>query len=203
MRIIPQSAEAIADAVSTLKNGGVVAHATETCYGLACDLSNVHAVQKLFAVKERPFDQPVSALFSSVEQAKQYVEWNTLAEELAAKHLPGPLTLILRMRKDAPTIIFPIASGESETVGVRISSHPTAQRLAELVGSPISTTSANIHSQPNPYSCKEIQQQLLGRKVLPDLILDDGSLPKTDASTILDVSDGKMVIVRRGPLTFL
>ena len=102
MRIIPADDEGIRLAVRIIEDGGVVAHATETCYGLACDLRNIDAVEKLFAIKERPPHQPVSALFSSIDEAKKYVEWNEKAEELAQKYLPGPLTVILRMREEAP-----------------------------------------------------------------------------------------------------
>ncbi len=107
MKVIPFSNQAIADALTVLQNGGVVAHATETCYGLACDLSNPDAVTKLFAIKQRPESQPVSALFASVDEAKKYVEWNDRAEELAAQYLPGPLTLILPLRSDSPKKLFP------------------------------------------------------------------------------------------------
>ena len=64
-------------------------------------------MKKLFAIKARPEDQPVSALFPSVEEAKKYVQWNDEADVLAQKHLPGPLTLILLKRSDAPMQIFP------------------------------------------------------------------------------------------------
>src|SRR5262245_56720739 len=108
MRLLPVSAGALQEALSLLQNGGVVAHATETCYGLACDLRNPDAVTRLFVIKRRPLTQPVSALFASVEDAKRYVEWNDRAEELARTYLPGPLTLILPLRPDAPARLFPM-----------------------------------------------------------------------------------------------
>src|SRR3989338_4667154 len=89
-----------------LKNGGVVAHITDTCYGLACDMTNPKAVTKLFEIKHRPISMPVSALFASLEEAKKYVEWNDMAEKLAEKYLPGPLTLILPLKKPLPHPIF-------------------------------------------------------------------------------------------------
>ena len=96
----------IKKALCILKNGGVVAHITDTCYGLACDMTNPKAVTKLFEIKHRPINMPVSALFASLEEAKKYVEWNDMAEKLAEKYLPGPLTLILPLKKPLPHPIF-------------------------------------------------------------------------------------------------
>ena len=103
-----EASKGLIEAIHILKRGGVVAHATETCYGLACDLANPAAVAKLFAIKQRPLDQPVSALFVSIEEAKKWVEWSDEAEKLAAEFLPGPLTLILPLRKKYIGKIFPI-----------------------------------------------------------------------------------------------
>lgn len=166
-----------------------MAHATETCYGFACDLSNPEAVAKLFAIKERASDQPVSALFPSIERAKKYVEWNDRAEGLAQSHLPGPLTLILPLRKDAPQVFpTPYALRPNPTLGIRISSHPLAMELATRFGRPLSTTSGNLHGKPSPYSAKEIERQFQSSTDQPDLILDSGKLPPVPPSTIIDLT---------------
>jgi L-threonylcarbamoyladenylate synthase len=151
-------------------------------------------VKKLFAIKNRPDTQPVSALFSSVDDAKKYVMWNERAEELAQQYLPGPLTLILPMRNDAPTKLFPntlLLTPHSSllTVGIRISSHPDAIALVSTFGSPLSTTSANLHGQPNPYSPKDILEQFAQQKYQPDLILDSGMLPIMPPSTVIDLAN--------------
>jgi len=198
MKIVPYSPSALAEAVAVIRNGGVVAHATETCYGLACDLSNVDAVKKVFAIKQRPLTQPISGLFSSIDDAKQYVTWNDRAEELAEKYLPGPLTMILPLRSDAPTQLYPTAQfiihnsefliHPNPTIGVRISSHPHAQQLSSAAGFPISTTSSNIHGQPNPYSAEDIAAQFADQEHQPDFVLDSGSLPPTPPSTVIDLT---------------
>lgn len=204
MKVIPFSDDALAEAVHILKSGGVVAHATETCYGLACDLSNPDAVAKLFAIKQRPESQPVSALFASVDDAKKYVEWNERAEELAVQHLPGPLTLILPMRSDVPTMLYPSLAARSSqlaaTLGIRVSSSPVAQALVSTYGSPISTTSANIHGQPNPYSAEDMITQFANQPAQPDLIIDSGMLPPTPPSTIVDLTKNEQTH-RKGSIT--
>lgn len=187
-----------------LRKGGVFAHATETCYGLACDLTNPEAVRRLFAIKQRPLNQPVSALFSSIEEAKKYVKWNEEVEMLAKKYLPGPLTIILPLKKNAPPI-FSIPTNNqqpvtSNSLGVRISSHPLAQQLVAFFGRPISTTSANIHGQSNPYSPEEMLRQFAGQKTQPDLILDSGTLPPTPPSTVIDLSGQSPQRKRQGEI---
>lgn len=194
MRILPENKDSIAQALEILEQGGSVVHATETCYGIACDLTNVDAVSKVFGVKQRPMEQPISALFPSVGHAKQYVEWNVEAEELA-KGLPGPLTLILPVNKDAPYELFPTPSGGA-TIGVRVSSHPIAQKLAQQFRKPISTTSANIHRHDNPYSMEDLLQQFERQMVQPDLIIDSGQLPGAAPSKIVDLSSGGQEIIR-------
>ena len=206
MNIVTTSDDGIQKALKILHAGGVVMHATETCYGLACDLSNPEALQKLFAIKKRPDAQPVSALFSSVEEAQKYTEWNATALALAKKHLPGPLTIILKKCTNTPTPIFvtPLSLNTyplPPTVGIRISSHPTAQKLVEAFGSPLSTTSANIHGKENPYSVEEIQGQYRDSDLLPDLLLDEGALPKNASSTIVNLSNDTMEIIRKGNTT--
>lgn len=206
MKILPPTPENIHKAVVILKNGGVVAHATETCYGLACDLSNLEAVKKVFAIKKRSPDFPLSGLFESVAQAKEYAEWNEKAEELANEDLPGPLTIILKLKPDAPRQLFlrphdltlvsrSLGEGWTSrfpTIGIRISPHPVALSLVRKFGSPISTTSANMSGQPSPYSVEEIVDQ----GVKTDLILDSGKLPQAKPSRIIDCTAGDTRIIR-------
>ena len=197
MEIASPSPESIKRAVAILQAGGVVAHATETCYGLACDLGNQQAVQTLFALKERPEHVPVSALFESIEQVKMYVEWNELAEQLAHEHLPGPLTLVLPLLPGRR--IFATPAGNS-TLGIRISSHPIAMALVQAFGAPVSTTSANVHSQPNTYSPQEIESQFLHKEQKPDLILDSGILIKVASSSVVNLVGGSIEVLRKGPI---
>lgn len=195
MNIQPTSEKSIQEAVRILREGGVVAHATETCYGLACDLNNAEAVEKLFAIKDRPLNQPVSGLFETIDQSQQYLEWNEGALMLGTKHLPGPLTIILLKK---PGCVLHVCPTGSESVGVRVSSHPTARKLVESFGSPLSTTSANIHGKKNPYSTQDIAEQYARRALVPDLILDDGELHHEASSTVIDASHGAVEIRREG-----
>lgn len=198
MLLLSPASSTIEKALEILRGGGVVVHATETCYGIACDLSNPAAVATLFAIKKRPAAQPVSGLFASVEDAKRYVQWTGEADAHARKHLPGPLTLILPLRGDAPCALFPTLT-PTLTLGIRISSHPLAQELVARFGRPISTTSANIHGEANPYDARAIFERFKREKEQPDLIIDSGTLPPTPPSTVIDLTkDGE--VLRRGDI---
>lgn len=208
MLILPVSPPALKQAVAILRAGGVVAHPTETCYGLACDLGNPEALKKLFDIKARPYEQPVSALFSSIDAAQAYVELSPRALELAKKHLPGPLTIVAPLKKKTPTPMYVTAQTFSSfhlppstsTIGIRISSHPFAQSLAEAFGSPIATTSANLHGKPNPYSISDIAEQFKNHTPRPDLILDGGTLPEAPPSTVVSISGQDLRVLRQGHL---
>lgn len=199
MKILAANISGIKHAIAVLQAGGTVAHATETCYGLACDMANREAVQRLFAIKQRAAHQPVSALFASMETAKAYVQWNARAEELARENLPGPLTLILLLAPTAPKPVFPTpnAPPPGASLGIRISSHPLAMQLAQEFGGPISTTSANVSGKPNPYSAEDIVAQFQNRELQPDLVLDSGQLAQNSPSTVVNLAEGGEHIVRR------
>ena len=199
MKILPESPEALEEALLALRGGGIVIHATETCYGITCDLTSEDAVKDLFDSKMRPVDQPVSALFSSIDAARSYVTVSPKAEELAAKYLPGPLTLVLTKKYDAsPLWVTASGGGNDEHIGVRISSHPFAMELAKAFGKPIATTSANLHGKPSPYSVAEIKAQWEESLLLPDLIIDADVLPVAPPSTVVRVNVGGIRILRQG-----
>ena len=199
MLVIPANDNGIGKALAVIKRGGIVAHPTETCYGFACDLTNPDAVEKLALLKKRPKNQPVSSLFASIAEAKKWVEWNDKAEDLAKKYLPGPLTLILPAKKGAgkSDVIYRYIESFG-SVGIRVSSHPVAMKLAERAGVPLSTTSANLHGQAEPYSAQEILVQFKGQELQPDLILDGGALQKVPPSTVISVFGGRVAVVRQG-----
>lgn len=195
MYVIKSNEDWLPKALDVLQSGGCIAHATETCYGLACDLSNQKAVAKIFKIKQRPENSPISALFASVEEAKKYVEWNSRAQELAEEGLPGPLTLILPILKEPAMQLFPTPSG-CETVGVRVSPNTIALKLVQAWGKPLSTTSANLHGKSNPYSAEDILEQFEGQPNTPDLIIDSGNLPINTPSAVINLSDGNESVLR-------
>lgn len=188
-------------AIDTLKDGGIILHATETCYGFTCDITNQQAVQQLFMLKKRDAAKPVSALFADATMAKQYVRWNETTASLANEHLPGPLTMIVAIKDDAPDILYPTPNGGS-TIGVRISSYRNVQQLVEQYGKPLVTTSANIAGLPCCYNIADVLKQFGYtdhiNTTLPFLIVDHQPLPAALPSTVVDCTNNKITIVRNG-----
>ncbi len=195
---ILRASEGMEAALDILARGGTVIHATETCYGIACDLTNPEAVGKLFRTKKRPADQPVSALFSSAEASSAYVEYSPRALSLAEKYLPGPLTLVLPKKGTSPLHITASGGGNDPLIGVRVSSHPLAAELARRFGKPIATTSANLHGAENPYSLADLRAQFGDAGTHPDLILDSGTLPPAPPSTVVQILGETVTVLRAG-----
>jgi L-threonylcarbamoyladenylate synthase len=181
----------IPSAVRILKKGGVIAYPTETVYGLGCDATRPEAVQRIFDLKGRDSQSPISVLIPSKEVLSDYVEEiPPIAETLIEKFWPGPLTLVFRAKPLFPSELL----AEGHTIALRVSSHPVGLQLTQALGLPLTTTSANKSGQAPARSSKEVQaifDQLDG-------MVDGGVLPPAKGSTIVDVTVDPPKIVREG-----
>ena len=184
----------IEHAAEIIKNSGLVIYPTDTVYGLGADAFDRQAVLRVFEAKQRRLDKPISIAVASVEQAREVVEWNNAANVIAKKFFPGPLTIILKKKAKFPD---ELTAGEDK-IGIRIPNHPVALELIKLVGNPITTTSANISGQPDPRTAEEAVKQI-GKKV--DFVLDAGKCKIGEPSTVIDLTAGKVEIIRKGSLS--
>lgn len=178
--------------VQTLHSGGLLLHPTETCYGLAVDIFQRSAVEKLYRAKEMPFTKPVSILVRDLEEAQRYGEFSNRAMELAEQHWPGPLTIIVPRKAALPHWINP----GHETVGFRVSPQKKTREILEAFGGPLTTTSANKSGQPQAYWVQEALDQGLE----PDHVVDGGQLSGALPSTIVEVDGAELKLVREGDL---
>ncbi len=186
------------ESLEILRQGGVMMHATETCYGLAVDIFQKKALEKLYAIKKMVLSKPVSMMVTDVSQAQEYAEFNNMALALAKKFWPGALTLVLSRGNKLPTFFN---EGHS-TVGIRCPDSLLSQQIIKKYASPLSTTSANISGVPEVYSLPEYLAQLQESDQKPDLIIDSGNLLKNPPSTILAFKDGIYpYFIREGSLT--
>jgi len=194
-RLLP---DLLLEAAGIIRHGGVVAYPTETFYGLAVDPFDGKAVERLFALKQRPAGQPLILLLAQTEEAFDLAAPSGAAKswflDLARAFWPGPLTLVLPARG---SLVCP-ALGARTGVAVRISSHPLAQQLARSSGMPITSTSANISGEAPPASAGAIDQRIATGV---DLVLDGGPTPGEAASTILDLTGQRPVMTRAGGVT--
>ena len=131
----------IEKAVALLEAGGVIAFPTETFYGLAADAMNEKAIDRIFEIKGRSFNNPIALIITKADDLDLLTD--NIPEEakrLMAEFWPGPLTLVFMA---SPSVNPRLTAGTGK-IGVRISSNPIAQALAAGLGRPITATSANL-----------------------------------------------------------
>jgi len=178
-----------------IKQGKIVVFPTETVYGIGTNGLDGQAVKKLYEVKQRPLNKPISLLVSNMEMVNKIARDITETEyKIMEKFFPGPLTIILKKKNIVPDIV----TAGQDTVGVRMPSGEIARKLVEIAGVPIATPSANITGEPSGTNLQEIKKQFEGKV---DLFIDGGISELGLASTIVQVVDGKPVILRQGSIT--
>jgi len=183
---------AVSETVRVLEDGGVVMHPTETCYGLAVDVFNEEALRKLYTLKGRDFNKPVSILVSGLAMAVEYAEFSDLAFELAEKHWPGALSLVLPRKSKLPDFL----NYSSSFVSLRFSSHEFIDEFMKSLKHPVTTTSANVSGDPSLYS---LNFSSFGKSVdFIDIAIDGGVLPKNEPSTVVKIIGGELEMLRQG-----
>ncbi len=193
------SSTQIKEAVELLKTGKVIIYPTETSYGIGCDATNAEAVKRIFLIKGRPEDKGVTILLPSADPyGEKYVAWSPQLKMLAEKHWPGPLNIVLPV-KENNQIAQQCLTGS--TISVRQSSHPIAQALADQLGVPIVSTSANISGEPELYDLESLIAAFSKQAFKPDAIINAGPLPHNLPSTMVHEKDGRISVLRRGAVT--
>ncbi len=183
-------------AARLLRTGGVIAIPTDTLYGLAADAFSPGAIERVFAIKERPDGLALPVLLADSGQLSAVArETPDAARILAESYWPGPLTLVLRRARALP----PRLTAGSDTVAVRVPAHPLPRELARRLSRPITGTSANISGAPDPRSIEELRHQIGGRV---DLILNIGPTPAGAPSTIIDLTSDAPRLLREGAIPF-
>jgi L-threonylcarbamoyladenylate synthase len=189
------SAHECAKAIRLLRNGEVVALPTETVYGLAADALNPEAVTKIFEAKERPRFDPLIVHLPNPEFLKEIaIVESQVAQKLMEKFWPGPLTIIFPKRETVPDIV----TAALETVAVRISAHPIFREVGRGLNRPLAAPSANRFGRISPTTAQHVCDELSGR--IP-LIVDGGATEHGIESTIVQVKNGTIKVLRRGPIT--
>ena len=191
---MPDDIDGRAAAVATLRAGGVVALPTDTVYGIAVALDAADGIERLFEVKRRPLDKGIVLLLDDVPQADSIGVMGAAATALAGAFWPGGLTVVVPQQ---PAAALPaVLTGGAETIGLRVPDHSTPRTLAQGVG-PLPTTSANVSGLPEARSAAEILAQL-GDGI--DLILDGGPARGGPASTVVDCTGERPVVLREGAI---
>jgi L-threonylcarbamoyladenylate synthase len=196
MRIAEPTAETIVKAAKILREGGLVAFPTETVYGLGADATNERAVAAIFEAKGRPHFNPLISHVLDIGEAPKLVVWNDMAERLARRFWPGPLTLVLPRAKDSPIALLVTAG--LDTAAIRAPSHPIAQALIRAAGRPVAAPSANRSGSVSPTRAEHVAASL-GERV--SLVIDGGPCLVGVESTVLDLTAGQPTLLRPGGAT--
>lgn len=183
-------------AVRHLKSGGMVIYPTETSYGIGADATNPRAVRAIFKIKGRAREKSLPLIVGTVTAAFRIAHGSHRARELAQDFWPGPLTMVLSVRKSTKLVKEVLRRG---TVALRVSSHPIAGALARALGRPLVATSANRAGKPTCYSVATVRKQL-GLHLSDVLVIDGGVLSRQKPSTIVRVTRQAVEILRQGTL---
>ncbi|MGA7408980.1 MAG: L-threonylcarbamoyladenylate synthase [Bryobacteraceae bacterium] len=182
-------------AAKLIRAGRLVAFPTETVYGLGANALDEAAVQRIYDAKGRPATSPLIVHVADVIMARQVTaEWPSMAQRLAERFWPGPLTLVLPKADQIPDIV----TAGLDTVGVRIPSHPVALALIRRAGVPIAAPSANRFTQISPTTAEHVR---VGLGSAVDLILDGGATHIGIESTVVSLAEEHPTILRLGMIS--
>ncbi len=195
MKLLEATQNNIEEAAEEIKRGGLVAFPTETVYGLGADGLNPIAAAKIFEAKKRPAFNPLILHIADKDWTKKFSLYeNDKIERLIHKFWPGPLTLVLPKTDLVPDII---TSG-NPTVALRMPNHKVSLELINKSGTPIAAPSANRFGHLSPTTAQHVQKSL-GDKV--DIILDGGKCSVGVESTILELFENEIYLLRPGGLS--
>jgi len=190
--IVTCDKEGIERASSVVKNGGTVVFPTDTVYGLGCDPRNPQAVKSVYRIKGRNESKYLPILGFSVDEISKIAFFDELSKKIADKFWPGPVTLILQIKDGEIAKSLNL----SNKVAVRVPNHPCALALLRecriIVG-----TSANRSGLSPCGDANEIANKLEGY----DVLLDGGKISEPVESTIVEVNDNQLKILRSGKIS--
>ncbi len=191
VRVVKADLEGVVVAAEVVGKGGVICYPTDTVYGLGCDPLNPSAVERAMRVKgDRT--KPMPVLVKNLENAERLAHLSDRARKLARQFWPGPLTMVLPASAILPRILVP-----NGTVGLRSPKFAICLDLLGLCSGALVGTSANPTGKPPATSAEQVVREL-GDRI--DLVLDGGSLPLGVASTVVDLAEPKLTILREGPI---
>ncbi|OGQ08089.1 MAG: threonylcarbamoyl-AMP synthase [Deltaproteobacteria bacterium RIFCSPLOWO2_12_FULL_40_28] len=182
-----------AEAKTWLQKKELVIYPTESFFALGCDPRDITALKKIFQVKGRDLQKPIPLILASSKYLDDWIaDINPLAQKLISLFWPGPLTLVMKAKKEVSKIL----TAGGDTLGVRVSSHPVAESLAMSLGGAITSTSANISYEEPPFTCDQLSDEMMKqvKGFVPGLPHHSKPFP----STIIDLTRNKPVLLRKG-----
>lgn len=192
---VPFNDANITQAAELVLAGEPVAVPTETVYGLAADATNPEAVARIYETKGRPSFNPLIVHVPDLGAAQRLGRFSAEALELATRHWPGPLTLVVPLLEHAQ--VASIVTAGLPTIGLRVPAHPAMQALLRACDRPLAAPSANASGSISPTRASHVLKSLGGR--IP-LIIDGGATERGVESTIVGATGGPLRLLRPGPI---
>ncbi len=178
--------------VKAVNEGKLVAFPTETVYGLGIEFNNLQALENLMEAKNRDYSKAITLMVSKKEDIEKYAYVNDNAKKIINAFMPGMITLVFNKKESVNDLM----THGKKTIGIRIPDSSFVLELLEKAG-PMLVTSANLSNHPNTTTTKEVLEQLDGRI---DLVVD-GNTSSSLASSVIDVTDEEIKILREGIIT--
>ena len=183
--------EQISNGVEILKKGGVIAYPTDTVYGIGCNIFDEKAVKRVFELKGRNYNQPLSVAVSNFKMLEQLAFITEKEKEILQKLLPGPFTIILPKKP----VVSGLVTADSELVGLRIPDYKQVIEMINKAGFPIVTTSANLSGKEPPVRAEEVDLEV-------DFVVE-GECKHKEPSTVIDLKDRKVIREGAGKINHL
>ncbi|MGD8353492.1 MAG: L-threonylcarbamoyladenylate synthase [Pseudomonadota bacterium] len=181
-------------AVSILRDGGLIIAPTETFYGIIADAYSQKAIDRVVTLKEREFGNPIPLIAGdtiTVSKSAAYIP--PVFKPLADKFWPGPLTLVLKAAEGFPDGV----TAGTGSIGIRIPAQSPALDLAKFIRGPLTATSANFSGRPPARNIRDLDEELV--KAV-DLVIDGGWTPGVKPSTVLNLTTSPPELIRSGIL---
>jgi tRNA threonylcarbamoyl adenosine modification protein (Sua5/YciO/YrdC/YwlC family) len=180
-----------------LKNGAIMLYPTDTVYAIGCDLNVKSAVERVRQIKQLSNDKPLTFLCSSLSNISEYAVVSDNAYKIMKRVIPGPYTFLLPATKLVPKVVM---NPKRKTTGIRVPDHVICHTILETLENPIISSSAHIPDEEGDFPTKGLESARLFDALdhIVDLIIDDGSAPGWEVSTIVDFTSDPPEIVRKG-----
>ncbi len=181
----------VEQAVDYLRQDGVLAYPTDTCYGLGCSIFSKKAIAAVYRIKRMKANKPLSFVCSDLKNIAEYSLVSNTAYKYMRKLLPGPYTFVLPTSKQTPKLL----QSKRKQVGIRVPDHPVALEIARRLGHPVVSTTCQLAEDEAPCAdVYEIKDQF-GHMV--DLAVD-GDYIYPEVSTVVSIEDDDVEILREG-----
>lgn len=190
-KIHPADKSGLKKAISSLRNGGIIAFPTDTVYGIGCDAKNRKVISRIFKLKGRTRKKPLVMFLAQSKSIQKYVvKPSKTRRKLLNKFCPGAVTFIMKAKKATPEDVI----SKEGTVSIRIPDYKFLRELIEKYGNPLATTSANPSGDSPAKKARDLTLEV-------DLVLSKDSIPYGMPSTIIDISRYPFVLKRKGMIS--